>query len=91
MAGPAKKKYLKLAKGFYSKAKKCIKIEILKVEKWVSYACRNRKIKFKEFRYEWNGSISRLLHDHGFTYSLFVNIPTYLTFSSIERSSHILL
>jgi large subunit ribosomal protein L20 len=77
MAGFAKKKYFKLAKGFYGRAKNCLKVAIPKVEKSLLYAYIGRKQRPRKFRREWIGTISAAVRDHGVMYSRFMNALTY--------------
>lgn len=77
MAGFAKKKYFKLAKGFYGRARHCIKIAIAKVHKSLQYAYIGRKLRPRRFRREWIGTISNACRDHGVMYSRFMNALTY--------------
>jgi large subunit ribosomal protein L20 len=46
----SKKKYFRLAKGFYGRAKNCLKLSIMKVEKSLLYAYKARKMRPRKFR-----------------------------------------
>lgn len=48
-----RKKILKLAKGFYGRAKNCFTVAVQKVEKGLCYAYRDRKVKKRNFRALW--------------------------------------
>ena len=50
MTSWAKKKYFKLAKGFYGRAKNCIRISVKRVEKSLQHAYVGRKLRVRTFR-----------------------------------------
>ena len=50
MAGFAKKKYFKLAKGFYGRSKNCIRIAIPRVEKSLQKAYIGRRLRPRNLR-----------------------------------------
>lgn len=69
MAGFAKKKYFKLAKGFYGRAKNCIRITIPRVEKSLQKAYIGRKLRRRDLRRDWIAAINAGSREHGLTYS----------------------
>jgi len=73
MAGFNKKKYFKLAKGFYGRAKNCIKLTIPKVEKGLQKAYVGRKLRPRTLRREWIMTISAASRDLNLPYSRFIN------------------
>ena len=58
MAGFSKKKYFKLAKGFYGRAKNCLRITIPRVEKSLQKAYIGRKLRKRNVRKEWIQAIN---------------------------------
>eukprot|EP01016_Furgasonia_blochmanni_P007375 TRINITY_DN1295_c0_g1_i10.p1 TRINITY_DN1295_c0_g1~~TRINITY_DN1295_c0_g1_i10.p1 ORF type:complete len:221 (+),score=49.43 TRINITY_DN1295_c0_g1_i10:76-663(+) len=68
----SKKKYFKLAKGFFGKAKNCIRICAPKVEKSLQYAYRDRRVRPRLLRRQWVMSINAAVREHDFNYSRFV-------------------
>lgn len=58
MAGFSKKKYFKLAKGFYGRAKNCLRITIPRVEKSLQKAYVGRKLRRRNLRREWIQSVN---------------------------------
>lgn len=87
MAGFSKKKYLKLAKGFYGRSKNCLRITIPRVEKGLQKAYIGRKLRPRNLRRSWISTISAATRDLGLNYSLFANS---LTRSSIDLNRKIL-
>jgi len=87
MAGFAKKKYFKLAKGFYGRAKNCHKVAIQKVEKSLQYAYRGRRIRPRLRRREWITTIGAAVRDHGLRYAQFAHA---LAWSNIRLDRKIL-
>jgi large subunit ribosomal protein L20 len=72
-----RKKILKLAKGYRGRAKNCFSVAIQKVEKALTYAYRDRKVRKREFRSIWIVRINaalRMLPDLNMNYSKFINI-----------------
>jgi|TARA_B110000503_G_C6931378_1_gene322965 large subunit ribosomal protein L20 len=67
------KKVLKLAKGFRGRAKNCFRIAVAKVEKALSYAYRDRRVRKRDFRALWIQRINAAVREHGLTYSTFIN------------------
>jgi large subunit ribosomal protein L20 len=77
MAGFSKKKYLRLAKGFYGRAKNCIKLAIPKVEKGLQKAYIGRKLRPRHMRRDWIITISAATRDLNLPYSRFINSLTH--------------
>ncbi len=67
------KKILKLAKGYRGRAKNCFRIAIEKVEKALSYAYRDRRVKKRDFRALWIQRINAAVREYGLVYSKFMN------------------
>ena len=72
MATFTRKKYLRLAKTFYGRARNCYRIMIPKVEKALQYAYRDRRRKRRTFREEWITTISSGVREHNVLYSNFI-------------------
>lgn len=83
----SKKKYLKLAKGFYGRAKNCMRVMTHKVEKAQIYKYTARRLRRRNVRRDWIRSISAATREHNVNYSNF----TYgLVRSNIELDRKIL-
>jgi len=67
-----RKKYLKLAKGFYGRSKSCLRIAIPRVEKSLMYAYRDRRVRRREYRKEWIQTINAGVREHHINYSQFI-------------------
>jgi large subunit ribosomal protein L20 len=67
------KKFKKLAKGYYGRAKNCFRVTIEKVEKAQQYATRDRKRRKRDFRKLWIQRINAAAREHGLVYSTFIN------------------
>jgi large subunit ribosomal protein L20 len=67
------KKILKMAKGYRGRAKNCIRIAIERVEKALSYAYRDRRVKKRDFRSLWIQRINAAVREHGLVYSQFIS------------------
>ena len=67
-----RKKLLKLAKGYYGRAKNCFRVAIEKIEKGLSYAYRDRRAKKRNFRALWIQRINAAARIHGMIYSKLV-------------------
>jgi large subunit ribosomal protein L20 len=63
MAGFSKKKYMRLAKGFYGRAKNCLRITIPKVEKGLARAYVGRKLRPRNLKKDWIMSINSAVRD----------------------------
>lgn len=72
MAGFAKKKYFKLAKGFYGMTKNCLRVTIPKVEKSLQKAYIGRKLRPRNLRKNWIQTINAATRDLNINYSQFV-------------------
>jgi large subunit ribosomal protein L20 len=72
MAGFSRKKYLKLAKGYYGRAKNCLRITIPKVEKGLQKAYMGRKQRPRIFKRGWIMSINAGVRDLNINYSRFI-------------------
>jgi large subunit ribosomal protein L20 len=72
MAGFSKKKYFKLAKGFYGRAKNCLRITIPKVEKSLQKAYIGRKLRKRTLRRNWIQQINAAARDLNINYSRFI-------------------
>jgi len=67
------RKILKLAKGFRGRSSTCFSIAIEKVEKALTYAYRDRKVRKRSFRGLWIQRINAGARMHGLTYSRFMD------------------
>jgi large subunit ribosomal protein L20 len=72
MAGFAKKKYFRLAKGFMGRAKNCLRITIPKVEKALQKAYIGRKLRKRTLRRNWIQQINAAARDLNINYSRFI-------------------
>lgn len=72
MAGFAKKKYFKLAKGFFGRSKNCIRITIPRVEKSLQKAYIGRKLRPRNLRKNWIQIINAATRDLNINYSRFI-------------------
>lgn len=69
MAGFAKKKYFKLAKGFFRRNKNCLRITIPRVEKSLQKAYIGRKLRPRNLRRNWIQNINAAARDLHINYS----------------------
>jgi large subunit ribosomal protein L20 len=69
MAQFAKKKYFKLAKGFYGRSKNCLRITIPRVEKSLQKAYVGRKLRPRNLRMLWIQNINAASRDLNINYS----------------------
>ncbi len=67
------KKILKLAKGYRGRAKSSYRIAVLRVEKGLQYAYRDRRTRKRDFRVLWIQRINAGVREHGLTYSRFMH------------------
>jgi large subunit ribosomal protein L20 len=67
-----RKKVLKSAKGYYGRAKKCIRVGRERTEKGMQYAYRDRRAKKRDFRGLWIQRINAGVRQHGLVYSQFM-------------------
>ena len=82
-----RKKYYKLAKGFYGRSKNCMRTMAPRVEKSLQYAYRDRQVRPRLLRKGWIMSINAAVREHSINYSWFVN---GLTNSNIDLNRKIL-
>lgn len=72
-SGPAtrrrRNKVLDRAKGFRQKRSKCFRTAKMAVDKALTYAYRDRKVRKREFRALWNMRISAAAKELGLSYS----------------------
>jgi large subunit ribosomal protein L20 len=87
MAGFNKKKYFKLAKGFYGRSKNCLRLTIPRVEKSLQKAYIGRKLRPRTMRSNWIMTISAATRDLSLPYSRFIN---YLNNSTVKLNRKIL-
>lgn len=69
MAGFAKKKYFKLAKGFFRRNKNCLRITIPRVEKSLQKAYVGRKLRARTLHSGWIQNINAAARDLNINYS----------------------
>jgi large subunit ribosomal protein L20 len=67
-----RKKYYKLAKGFYGRNKNCRRTMVPRVEKSLVYAYRDRRVRRRLVRTEWILSINAAFREHFLNYSNFI-------------------
>ncbi len=67
------KKILKLAKGYRGRSSTCFRIAIEKVEKALTYAYRDRRVRKRNFRALWIQRINAGARQNGLTYSRFMD------------------
>ncbi len=67
-----RKKVMKLAKGYFGRRKNVWTVAKNAVEKALSYAYRDRKVKKREFRKLWIQRINAGAREHGLSYSQFM-------------------
>lgn len=67
------KKILKLAKGYRGRAKNCYRIALQRVEKALSYAYKDRRVRKRDFRGLWIIRINAAVRQYGLTYSQFIH------------------
>lgn len=82
-----RKKVLKLAKGYFGRRKNVWTVAKNAVEKGLSYAYRDRKVKKREFRKLWIQRINAGAREHGMSYSQFMG---KLSASNIELNRKVL-
>ncbi|WP_460499718.1 50S ribosomal protein L20 [Hymenobacter agri] len=64
-----RKKVMRLAKGYYGRRKNVWTVAKNAVEKGLTYAYRDRKVKKREFRALWIQRINAGAREHGLSYS----------------------
>ena len=67
-----RKKVMKMAKGYFGRRKNVWTVAKNAVEKGLSYAYRDRKVKKREFRKLWIQRINAGAREHGLSYSQFM-------------------
>lgn len=67
------KKYYKMAKGYYGRAKNCFTVTIEKVEKGLQYSYRDRRNKKRDFRKLWIVRINAAARLNGIKYGQLIN------------------
>lgn len=67
-----KKKYFKLAKGYFARKKSCWRLVKTQVEKSLFYATRDRRKKKNEFRKLWIMRINAACRKYGLPYNKFI-------------------
>ncbi|MBI5163853.1 MAG: 50S ribosomal protein L20 [Magnetospirillum sp.] len=67
------RKILKLAKGYRGRASTCFTVAIQKVEKALTYAFRDRRVRKRDFRGLWIQRINAQARQNGMTYSRFMD------------------
>ncbi len=67
------KKVLKMAKGYRGRSSTCFRSAIQRVEKALTYAYRDRRVKKRNFRALWIQRINAAVRELGLTYSAFMN------------------
>lgn len=72
MTGFSRDKYKMLAKGFYGRAKNCIRIMGPRVDKALRYSFRDRKARRRIYRKEWIQSINAATREHNTPYNRFI-------------------
>lgn len=87
MAGFSKKKYFKLAKGFFGRSKNCLRVTIPRVEKSLQKAYIGRKQRPRTLRKNWIMAISAASRDLNLPYSRFIN---HLNNSTVQLNRKIL-
>jgi large subunit ribosomal protein L20 len=63
---------MKLAKGYFGRRKNVWTVAKNAVEKGLTYAYRDRKVKKREFRSLWIVRINAAVREHGMSYSVFM-------------------
>jgi len=69
-----RKKILKQAKGYFGRRKNVYTVAKNAVEKALSYAYRDRKVKKRKFRELWIQRINAGAREHGISYSEFMGL-----------------
>ena len=68
-----KEKILALAKGYRGRAKNCIRIATLRVQKGLQHAYVDRRKKRRDFRQLWIHSVNAGTREYGLPYSKFIH------------------
>lgn len=72
MANFAKKKVFKLAKGFRGRAKNCWTLALRRVHRKLQLQYKVRRILRRQYKREWNATISGGIRNYGLNYSRFI-------------------
>jgi len=72
-ARKARKKLLKMSKGYWGKRKNLYRIAKTQMLKSLYYSYRDRKKKKSDFRSLWNVRINAAVRPYGLTYSTFIH------------------
>ncbi len=87
MTGFARKKYIRLAKGFYGRMKNCLSVMVPKVERALKFAYRDRRVRPRQMRTNFIMTINSSVREHNTSYSKLVHA---LNNSNIELDRKIL-
>ena len=68
-----RKKYLKLAKGFYGRMKNCLRVMVPKVERALKFAYRDRRRRPRIMRSNNIQTINASVKEHNINYNKFIN------------------
>lgn len=68
-----RKKVFNKAKGFFGKRKNVLRTAIETVEKGMTYATRDRRVKKRDIRSLWIVRINAAVREQGMSYSRFIN------------------
>lgn len=82
-----RRKILKLAKGFFGRAKNCIRLARIQVWKSLQHQYIGRKVKKREYRTMWIQGINAGLSEYNYRYSHFIN---HLIRSDIQLNRSVL-
>lgn len=64
-----RKKYIRLAKGFYGRMKNCLRVMVPKVERALKFAYRDRKVRPRQMRTNNILTINSAVREHNINYS----------------------
>lgn len=67
------KKVLKLTRGYRGRANRCYTVALMRLEKGLQYAYRDRRTRKRNFRSLWIQRINAGARQHGLTYSEFMH------------------
>ncbi len=71
-----RKKVMRLAKGYFGRRKNVWTVAKNAVEKGLTYAYRDRRVKKREFRALWIQRINAAAREEGLSYSQFMHLAT---------------
>lgn len=72
MAHFSKRRYLKLAKGFFGQSRNCVRSMIPKVHKALAYSYVGRKLRKRNLRRDWIRVINSGVKEHSVRYNSFM-------------------